>query len=47
MEADWHWWCNYNFYKNKKINLKKEGFYYELWRIWWTICATRTKGKIG
>lgn len=36
MEADWHW-------KNLKINYKKEGNFYELWRIWWTICATRIK----
>lgn len=41
MESDWHW---------KKIKniiiLKKEGVYYELWRIWWAICTTRIKGKI-
>lgn len=37
-EIDWHW---------KKIykKLKKEGNSYELWRIWWTICTTRIKGK--
>lgn len=45
MESDWHWWCKNNFYK-KYFNLKKEGNYYELWRIWWTICATRVKRKI-
>ena len=33
-EADWHW-------QDSKIKLKKEGIYYELWRIWWTICTTR------
>ena len=38
-EVDWYW-QNYN------IKLKKEGFYYELWRIWWTICITRVKRKI-
>ena len=37
-ECDWHW------PKNKKY-LKKEGIKYELWRIWWTICATRIKRK--
>ena len=30
----------------KKLNLKKEGIDYELWRIWWTICTTRINGKI-
>ena len=45
MESDWYWWCENNFYKKKYI-LKKEGNYYELWRIWWTICATRIKEKI-
>ena len=39
MEVDWDW-------KNLKIKLKKEGKNYELWRIWWTICATRIKRKI-
>lgn len=41
MEVDWEW------KRNKiKINLKKEGKSYELWRIWWTICTTRIKRKI-
>ena len=40
MEVDWDW-------KEIKNNiLKKEGESYELWRIWWTICATRIKRKI-
>lgn len=39
MEVDCHW-------DNKKINLKKEGKKYELWRIWWAICTTRIKRKI-
>ena len=39
MESEWEW-------KNKNINFKKEGNDYELWRIWWTICATRIKNKI-
>ena len=38
MEADWDW-------LNIK-NKKKEGTNYELWRIWWTICTTRTKEQI-
>ena len=37
-ESDWHWKQN-----NKK--LKKEGINYELWRVWWTICATGIKRK--
>ena len=45
MESDWHWLCQNYFYKTN-FNLKKEGNYYELWRIWWTICATRVKRKI-
>ena len=44
MEIDWHWKCPNKIYKNKKI--EKEGKYYELWRIWWTICTTRVKRKI-
>lgn len=40
MEVDWHWW----YFKNEKI--KKEGKYYELWKIWWTICTTRIKRKV-
>ena len=43
MESDWHWPCKSKSYIK---NFKKEGRYYELWRIWWTICATRIKGKI-
>lgn len=38
-ETDWHW-QNYN------TKLKKEGIYYEVWKIWWTICTTRVKRKI-
>ncbi len=44
MESDWHW-CKNSFYK-RYFNLKKEGNYNELWRIWWTICTTRFKRKI-
>ena len=45
MEEDWHWLNKY--YYKKYFKLKKEGNYYELWRIWWTICTTRIKRKIG
>lgn len=38
-EVDWQW-------PKRKKYIKKEGINYELWRIWWSICATRTKGKI-
>ncbi len=40
MEVDWDW------KEIKNNNLKKEGKSDELWRIWWTICATRIKRKI-
>ena len=45
MKSDWHW-CYKNKFNKKYFNLKKEGNNYELWRIWWTICTTRTKRKI-
>lgn len=38
MESDWHWLKNKN-------NLKKEGEYDELFRIWWTICTTSIERK--
>lgn len=44
MEVDWHW-KSYN--KKLELELEKEGKDYELWRIWWSICTTRTKDKIG
>ncbi len=40
MEVEWEW------KKNKKeiiIERRKEN---EIWKIWWTICTTRTKDKI-
>jgi hypothetical protein len=37
MESDWHW-------QDKNI-LKKEGEFYELFRIWWTICTTTIERK--
>ena len=36
MESDWDWF----WWINKKYRKKDN---YELWRIWWTICATRTE----
>ena len=39
MDVEWDW-------KNLKIKLKKEGKNYELWKIWWSICATTIKRKI-
>ena len=43
MEVEWDW----NKERKKEIKLKKkEGKNYELWRIWWTICATRIKDTI-
>ena len=38
MESEWAW-------PRIKRDLKKEGEKNELWRIWWTICATRIKRK--
>ena len=44
MEVDWHWRRKNT--KKRILKIKKEGNYYELWRIWWTICTTRIKRKI-
>lgn len=46
MESEWDWRKSTKEKINKKINLKKEGKDYELWKIWWTIRATRIKRKI-
>ena len=46
MESEWDWRKSAKEKLNKKINLKKEGKDYELWRIWWTICTTTVKRKI-
>lgn len=47
MEVEWDWRNKREIMLEiKKLNLKKEGINYELWRIWWTICATRINGKI-
>lgn len=39
MDVDWEW-------RKSENNLKKEGIYYELWKFWWTICATKIKRKV-
>ena len=39
MESEWDW-------KSIKIKFRKGEKVYELWRIWWAICATRIKRKI-
>ncbi len=41
MENEWDW-------KTKKENIsnKERRNTNELWRIWWTICTTRTKRAI-
>lgn len=44
MESEWDWPSAREIIKSK-LNLKKEGINYELWKIWWTIRATRIKGK--
>lgn len=38
MESEWDW-------QKLKRNLKIGGKKNEIWRIWWTICATRLKRK--
>jgi hypothetical protein len=39
MIADWDWrWLKY-FKKERKD-------FYELWRIWWSICTTRVSKRI-
>lgn len=45
MESEWDWRKAKEIIKSK-LNLKKEGINYELWRIWWTIRATKLKRKI-
>ncbi len=46
METEWDWRKSATGKLKQKIKLKKEGNEYELWRIWWTICATKLKRKI-
>ena len=44
MKLDWSWplWWPINNFEFRKRKVIKN----ELWRIWWTICATRIKRKI-
>ena len=44
MESEWDWRGNAR--ENLKIKLKKEGKNYGIWKIWWTICATKLKREI-
>ena len=47
MESEWDWLESQRYYLKIKENLKrKKELIYELWRIWWTICATGIKRKI-
>ena len=47
MESDWHWKRSANRNLKEKNQLKKkEGINYGIWKIWWTICATKLKRKI-
>ena len=46
MEAEWDWRKNAIKMFEQKIKLKKEGKKYGIWKIWWTICATKLKRKI-
>ena len=47
MEAQWDWRksAKENFKRKNKLK-KKEGKEYGIWKIWWTICATKLKRKI-
>ena len=36
------WWKT----KKQTIKIKKEGIKNGIWKIWWSICTTRTKRKI-
>lgn len=38
VETDWDW-------KRSKHIFMKERDFYELFRIWWTICSTTTQNK--
>lgn len=46
MESEWDWRKSAMGKLKQKINLKKEGNYYEIWKIWWTIRTTKLKRKI-
>ncbi len=47
MEAEWDWRRRASDDFKQKVNLKKkEGKENGIWKIWWTICATKLKRKI-
>ena len=46
MESEWDWLKIAKDNIKLKIKLKKEGKNYGIWKIWWTICATKLKRKI-
>ncbi len=46
MESEWDWCISTKENLKQKTKLKKEGKNYGIWKIWWTIRATRLKRKI-
>lgn len=42
MEAEWDW-LNKRKLIRRKVKLRNEVRDYGIWKIWWTICATRIK----
>ena len=46
MESEWDWRKSATRKLKQKINLKKEGNDYGIWKIWWTIRTTKLKRKI-
>lgn len=46
MDAEWDWCKSAKWNLREKRKLKKEGKCYGIWKIWWTICATKLKRKI-
>ena len=46
MESEWDWQLSVSRNLKQKIKSKKEGINDDVWRIWWTIRATRIKRKI-
>lgn len=46
MESEWDWRRSAKGKLKQKINLKKEGKNYGIWKIWRAIRATKLKRKI-
>ena len=46
MESEWEWRRSAIENLKRNINLKKEGSYYGIWKIWRAIRATKFKRKI-